>query len=195
MENEVREKYDFTAYLTKLANGDKGDRLIAVKNRFLCDEIAANHSVGIHVRGGDYRNEELNKVYGGICTKEYYRCAVNRILEQEAVPIFYVFSNDENYAGDILSGLDIEYRVININNAINYSHLDIYLMQFCDYLVIANSSFSWWGAFLNERKNVFFVRKNGLIPKMYGGYKRMTGLKYHQQEREGYNYDHNKSSF
>lgn len=177
VENEVREKYDFTAYLTKLANGDKGDRLIAGKNSFLRDEIVTNHSVGIHVRGGDYRNEDLNKVYGGICTKEYYRCAINRILEQEAAPIFYVFSNDESYVGDILSNLDIEYKVVDINNEINYSHLDIYLMQFCEYLVIANSSFSWWGAFLNERKKCVYCPEKWLNTKNVWGIQKNDWIK------------------
>ena len=109
-------------------------------------EILNTHSVSLHIRGGDYLADPIRQV----CNYEYYLNAIKKIKYFNSKAIFYIFSDDSNYAKNILSKLDIKYRLVdnNFNNAVN-----LYLMSHCKDNIIANSSFSWWAAYLNNNKN------------------------------------------
>ena len=121
----------------------------------LYQEILNTHSVSLHIRGGDYLANPMRQV----CNYEYYFNAIKKIKYFNSKAIFYIFSDDSNYAKNILSKLDIKYRLVdnNFNNAVN-----LYLMSHCKDNIIANSSFSWWAAYLNNNKNKkLFLQKNG----------------------------------
>ena len=120
-------------------------------NRALIDEIVLCDSVGIHVRRGDYLNE---REYCNICGVGYYKKAIEHILSEGKPHVFYIFSNDMGWCKENLEPLvgnnKIEYVTGNKGKE---SCWDMFLMTYCKDLIIANSSFSWWGAFLNKNIN------------------------------------------
>lgn len=110
-------------------------------------------SVSLHIRRGDYL--ENNEVYGGNCTQEYYSKAISVIKEKYQEAVFYVFSNDEAWADDWCKEQETQYQnkfvlVTGVTEEMGY--LDLYLMSKCKHHIVANSSFSWWGAYLNSDK-------------------------------------------
>jgi len=109
-------------------------------------ELSKNDSVGIHVRRGDYVG---NKGFGGICTEKYYLHAINSLSIKDNT-VVYVFSNDISWCKEHIEPMlsnDIVY--VDWNRGKN-SYWDMYLMTKCRKLILANSSFSWWGAYLND---------------------------------------------
>lgn len=110
-------------------------------------EILKENTIAIHIRGGDYiQNPKDKKLFGDICTKEYYSSAIKYIKTKVDKPKFIVFTNDLKYAETILEGE--EFIFITWNSDKN-SYRDMFLMTKCKHNIIANSSFSWWGAYLN----------------------------------------------
>ncbi len=122
-------------------------------NRKMADRIKQSNSVSIHVRRGDYlKNADI---FGGICTEDYYREAIKYISEKIDNPVFYMFSDDTEWVTDNFSFLD--YTLVDINKGKN-SHRDMYLMSICKHNIVANSTFSWWGAWLNTNKDKIVIR-------------------------------------
>ena len=112
-------------------------------------------SVGIHVRRGDYLKE---KQYLGICELDYYTKAIDIMKEHFVCPSFYIFSNDLEWCREKLEVLTGKENTVYVDwNKGNESYQDMRLMSYCKGLIIANSSFSWWGAFLNQEENKFIV--------------------------------------
>lgn len=116
-------------------------------NKDISYSMSSCNSVGIHVRRGDYVN---NNSFGGICNEAYYKKSIELIIQRIKAPVFYLFSNDFEWCKDNIVPLLNErpYFVIDKNIKEN-SFYDMYLMTKCKNLIIANSSFSWWGAYLN----------------------------------------------
>lgn len=119
------------------------------QNAQYINDMEAQDSVGIHIRRGDYLQ---CPEFMGISDLDYYQRAINEILSDGKKHVFYVFSNDikwcEDHISPLLEGNEI---VFVTNNKSNDSCWDMFLMTHCKDLIIANSSFSWWGAFLNNR--------------------------------------------
>ena len=120
-------------------------------NRGLKEKILTSNSVAIHIRRGDYLLPEIDKMFGGICTDEYYRKAINIVKEKWESPTFFVFSNDIEWVREHLP-LDDAFYVTN--NTGDNSYLDMYLMSLCKGDIIANSTFSYWGAIMNRNNPV-----------------------------------------
>jgi hypothetical protein len=117
-------------------------------NESLIGKISSQDSVGIHVRRGDYLSEPD---YKGICDLEYYKRAIERLKEAGKKYCFYIFSNDIAWCKENLEPLMEGYLVFYVTeNKGKNSCWDMFLMTYCKNLIIANSSFSWWGAFLNK---------------------------------------------
>ena len=111
-----------------------------------------NNSISLHIRGGDYLSD--GSPYSGICTHEYYSKAILYFKENTINPHFFIFSNDKNFCSSIFSDLKIEsdgYLIIddepNLRDDPGY---DLFLMANCTNNIIANSTYSWWGAYLNQ---------------------------------------------
>lgn len=100
-------------------------------------------AVSVHIRRGDYLE---NPMYGGICTEAYYRNAITYIKQRIEGAKFYLFSNDMAYVRERFQGEEFVYVG---NNSEDKGYIDLYLMSLCKHHIIANSSFSWWGAWLN----------------------------------------------
>lgn len=110
------------------------------------------NSVGIHIRRGDYLK---NWKYRGLCDIDYYQKAIAYILEHIKSPKFFLFSDDIDWVKENISPLVKGYDVtfVNWNHSIN-SYKDMQLMAMCKNLIIANSSFSWWAAYLNQNNPI-----------------------------------------
>lgn len=117
-------------------------------NREIAGRIANTDSVAVHVRRGDYVSNAVARDYHGVLALEYYNRAVSWICGQVAEPHFYVFSDDPAWARD---NLRVDHPVEYIDhNPPNRDYEDLRLMALCRNQVVANSSFSWWGAWLNH---------------------------------------------
>ena len=110
-------------------------------------EIKQTNSISVHIRRGDY--VQLSSKFGGICTDKYYHEAMNYFRNKYSDAKFYIFTNDLAWAeGQEMFQAD-DCKIINGNEGKN-DELDMLLMSKCKHNIIANSSFSWWGAWLNE---------------------------------------------
>jgi len=118
------------------------------KNKRIAKEIIDVNSVSVHIRRGDYYSDpEAYRIHGDICTEKYYQKALQKIKELTDNPIYYVFSDDPQW---VKKNLDIrDARFIDWNTS-NSSSIDMKLMSLCKHNIIANSSFSWWAAYLNR---------------------------------------------
>ena len=117
-------------------------------SRQIAEKLLREDSIGIHVRRGDYLKE---KQYQGICELTYYERAIKLLKDRFDKPSFYVFSNDMDWCKDNLESLTGKDNTVYVDwNRGTDSYQDMQLMTYCKGLIIANSSFSWWGAFLNQ---------------------------------------------
>jgi len=111
--------------------------------------IRSTESVGVHVRRGDYVTDERTAAYHGTCDPDYYRAAAERVREVAGQPHFFVFSDDPGWVRTDLAFLSPS-TVIGPGGRTR-PHDDMRLLSLCRHAIIANSSFSWWGAWLNDR--------------------------------------------
>lgn len=116
------------------------------------------NSISIHIRRGDYvSNPKANNLHGNICNLEYYRNAIKFFTEKITNPVFIVFSDDIEWVKDNLKISNCHFVSWNKGE---YSYNDMRLMSFCKHNIIANSSFSWWGAYLNKNPKKIVVSPN-----------------------------------
>ena len=113
----------------------------------LIGEITNNNSVSIHIRRCDYAtNKKFSAVYN-LLDEEYYQRTVKFIAEKIKEPKFFIFSDDIKWAKQ---NLNIPYPKIFVSdNSEIKNYEELTLMSLCKHNIIANSSFSWWGAWLN----------------------------------------------
>lgn len=121
-------------------------------------QIKTAMAVSVHIRRGDYlQNEEA---YGGICTEQYYKTAIEYVRKRQQDASFFVFTNDPDYAREwILKnfGQEKERFVLIEGTQEENGYLDLYLMSLCRHHILANSSFSWWGAYLNPSREKMVI--------------------------------------
>ncbi len=115
-------------------------------------DIVKCNSVSIHIRMGDYL--ENSTLYGNICTREYYKRGINKIQEYVSDPVYFIFSDEINKAAELLDGLDIDARYVDRKDT---DSGDMRLMSCCKHNIIANSSFSWWGTWLNRHEDKIVI--------------------------------------
>lgn len=113
----------------------------------LLQKIRSVDAVCIHVRRGDYVTNKEAASFHGLCSLGYYTEGVSRVVQDLKVPHAFVFSDDPEWVQNNLD-LCIDFTVVDING-VDDPHLDLWLMSACSHFVIANSSLSWWGAWLS----------------------------------------------
>lgn len=122
------------------------------------DEV---QSVALHLRRGDYLDAENQAMFGGICTEEYYEGAINHLMQKVEAPVFFIFSDDSEYAEEYAEKMRQKFgvmaHVLDMNKG-KASFLDIYLMSKCKHIITANSTFSFWGARFNDYENKIMIR-------------------------------------
>jgi len=128
----------------------------SAKNRQTLKDMGKCLPVSLHIRRGDYVTSTKFSAMYGTCDLEYYGRAVAHIASGLASePVIYAFSDDPDWVRDNLK-LPFETRYINHNSAAT-SYEDIRLMSACQHHIVANSSYSWWGAWLNPRPDKVVV--------------------------------------
>lgn len=126
---------------------------LSEKNKEYLKKISDSCSVSIHVRRGDFVK------YGFTLTsEEYYSRAIEMIRRKIDNPMFFVFSNDHEYCRHIFEG-KIRYEIVEGNDK-RYSFRDMQLMSNCKHNIIANSTFSFWGAYLNKNPEKIVIAPN-----------------------------------
>lgn len=115
-------------------------------NRQIADAIDRSEAISIHVRRGDYVLNPATREFHGICTLDYYRAAIEKIASHTQRPHFYFFSDEPEWVKENLSP-GYPATIID-HNGPDKAYEDMRLMSLCRHHVIANSSFSWWGAWL-----------------------------------------------
>ncbi len=124
--------------------------LDAENARWHAEIKAESRAVSLHVRRGDYVSNSKATARHGICTPDYYARALDYVAQKmESDPIIYAFSDDPAWVRENLK-LPAEIRVVGHNDS-SRNIEDLRLMNACRHHIIANSSFSWWGAWLNPR--------------------------------------------
>lgn len=123
----------------------------------LFDQINRENSIGVHVRRGDYVSNPIYSEKFGTCSLKYYNEALLYINNHVKNPIFYIFSDDIKWCEENLK-IDQEHSFVQSKSDIE----DFYLLSKCKHQIIANSSFSWWAAWLNDNK-----RKIVIAPKQW----------------------------
>jgi hypothetical protein len=135
-------------------------------NKDLADKITHVNSVSMHIRRGDYVMNESVLNFHGVCPPAYYKEGLEIIKQKEKNIELFVFSDDAAWCKQNLL-FDLPCTYIDHNQG-DKSFEDMRLMSFCKHNIIANSSFSWWGAWLNKNagKTVIAPKKWFNDPKV-----------------------------
>lgn len=140
------------------------------------DQIRGVNAVCVHVRRADYVTNTNATAWHGVCGLDYYTAALKRLKAHVAAPHFFVFSDDAEWARANLQ-FDDPVTFVSHNKA-DRNYEDLWLMSLCQHHVVANSSFSWWGAWLasNPRQLVIApsqwvaaadVDSSGMVPEAW----------------------------
>lgn len=112
------------------------------------NSVSSGEVISLHIRRGDY----VNKPWHGCCSLSYYESALNQLNSE--LPVI-IFTDDETWARN-QELFDSDRFMISEDND---NLFDMCLMSLCDYHIIANSSFSWWGAWLANSHQVFAPKR------------------------------------
>lgn len=117
-------------------------------------QIKNTNSISLHIRRADYTNAETISTHG-LCSLDYYIKGVKFMCSKIKKPIFFVFSDDITWAKE---NLILEFPTVFVgHNSADKNYEDLRLMSICQHNIIANSSFSWWGAWLNTNPNKIVI--------------------------------------
>lgn len=124
------------------------------------DVISNEHSVAIHVRRGDYvGTEEFD-----VCSVLYYRNAIEHLTALKMDLTYYIFSDDIAWVKSNFCFIE-KYQIIDNSGHENSDYFDLCLMSKCKHNITANSTFSWWGAWLNQNPEKIVI-----VPEKWNGY-------------------------
>lgn len=145
------EKY-FKQYETIIRKEFTFKHPLKEQNLQIAQQMEKSNSVAIHIRRGDYVTDSNF----ALCTKEYYQEAMDSIRKEVENPVFFIFSQDFDWINENLTFDKEEVHFIDWNKGKD-SYIDMQLMSLCKHNIIANSSFSWWAAWLNKNpeKRIF----------------------------------------
>jgi hypothetical protein len=134
----IREKFNFPS-------------LTLAEDIELLEAIKRSNSVSVHIRCGDYLiSDQANKRHGHLPIR-YYQEAIQRLKSLPDPPCFFIFSDDPGWVRTYLPELSAEGQLVGRSSSGDWTHM--YLMSKCKYHIIANSSFSWWAAWLGTYCN------------------------------------------
>lgn len=128
---------------------------LAGENQRIADAMNGCCAVSLHVRRGDYVSDRQTAAFHGVCGLDYYTRGVEKLVQQVNTPHFFVFSDDIAWAKEHLR-LDHPVTFVGHNPSVS-GYEDLRLMSLCRHHIIANSSFSWWGAWLNARPDKIVI--------------------------------------
>lgn len=117
------------------------------ENKSVLNQIEISNSVSIHLRRGDYFTNKKNRKLYDVIDKNYYQNAVNYMSSNIDAPHFFIFSDDIAWAKNKFDMDNATF--VSVNSTSNFE-CDLVLMSKCKHNIIANSTFSWWAAWLND---------------------------------------------
>lgn len=121
------------------------------ENARMLAHIGAVPSVSIHVRRGDYVKDKATTKFHGVCDINYYRRGLAIVTRRVKKPTLFIFSDEPDW---VKKNMKFDYPTVYVtHNAGKADHEDMRLMMACQHNIIVNSSFSWWGAWLNSNPN------------------------------------------
>lgn len=121
---------------------------MSARNSDISDKITHCNSVGLHVRRGDYVKNAKTREVHGLASIEYYDLAIRYVSDKVDRPHLFIFSDDIDWVKvNLKTHLPTSYLDHNHGQD---SYIDMRLMSLCRHQILANSSFSWWGAWLNR---------------------------------------------
>lgn len=138
----------------------------AERNKALLYKIKNCNAVAVHIRRGDYASNPQASSSHGTCSLEYYRKCVDLIVKRVSDPHFFIFSDDSQWTIEHFK-IDLPTTFISHNEP-SKGYEDLRLMRHCKHFIIANSSFSWWGAWLSRNSDKIvlapkrWLRKEGI---------------------------------
>lgn len=116
------------------------------KNRKIMERIRNTDAISLHVRRGDYVLDPKTYNKHGVCTPDYYERCVQYMVNKVKHPHFFIFSDEPDW---VKANLHLDHPTTYIDhNGASRNYEDLRLMSQCSHHIIANSSFSWWGAWL-----------------------------------------------
>ena len=124
-------------------------------NSNILAQIQAVNAVSLHIRRGDYVSDLRTNRMHGICSLDYYRSAIDYISGKVTQPHFFIFSDDHSWVQR--NFYFVSPSIFVTVNSSDMGVLDMILMQQCKHHIIANSSFSWWGAWLDPSSDKIVV--------------------------------------
>ena len=125
------------------------------ENQELIEKIQSTNSVSLHIRRGDYVQKKRYQDVYATCSLDYYKRGVEVIAQKHENPTLFIFSDDIEW---VKENLKLPYESVYVShNTGAKSYEDLRLMSLCSHNVIANSSFSWWGAWLNNNKEKIVI--------------------------------------
>jgi len=125
-------------------------------NLSMMERIKSCTAVSLHVRRGDYVWDPPTNSTHGILPLEYYQAAIGLILEHVPTPTFFVFSDDIAWVKENLRIERAEVVFVD-HNSTEMDYEDLRLMSHCQHHILANSSFSWWGAWLSSKEDKLVI--------------------------------------
>lgn len=140
----------------QLIEHDLRNKLLAYKTHLKKSSLFNNiknakNSTSLHIRRGDYISNKAAKNTFDTCSLDYYKNAINNINKLAGEESkFFIFSDDIEWAKD---NINIDNNLIYVDSKYNLSDLDeLFLMSICKNHIIANSTYSWWGAWIGSSK-------------------------------------------
>lgn len=121
---------------------------------------ASQCSVSLHIRRGDYVSNPITAKFHGICPISYYKAGIEHISQTLGPHDLYVFTDDPEW---VKKESTLPQHMTLIDCEKSSAAQDIWLMSLCHHHIIANSSFSWWGAWLGDEKGITIAPKNWFL--------------------------------
>jgi hypothetical protein len=144
--NDILKEFTFKGHLNEI-------------NNQIANNIGNSNSVSVHIRRGDYLDPK-NKQWFAQCSIDWYQNALQYIKDRVENPVYLFFSDDMVWVKENFASIPNAYFIDFNNGADSYN--DMILMSLCKHNIIANSSFSWWGAWLNINPDKIVI-----APKQY----------------------------
>jgi hypothetical protein len=161
----------FNAYKTDKSYFENNNQLIHFRNfelgsenHIVINKMHSTNSISIHIRRGDFLSPQYFEKLGDIATVYYYNNAIEFMFSKFNNPFFFIFSDDIEWVKLNLQIKNAIYITWNINKN---SYKDMYLMTQCKANIIANSTFSFWGAYLNINNPIVCYPKEWIRSEDY----------------------------
>jgi hypothetical protein len=138
------------------------------QNLEIADLIRSVDSIGVHFRRGDYISKPKTREFHGTCELSYYDQCIEFIAKKVSNPYLFIFSDDPDWVGKNFK-CRFPFKVLNHNGS-EKDYIDMQLMSFCKHFIIANSTFSWWGAWLGRHpQKIIIAPKDWFKTKQFDG--------------------------